>query len=112
MKQPTFVQSLPQITKGLGMPTNVAPIVQPKLPSYGWDSNIYDLSFRHNLLPETVVEPEAHAIPENIIKRALLRRVTGKGVHHDDTVTARSIIESLKNHQPMIDLYLGGQALV
>ena len=105
----TFKQALPLRRKGEGEVSNPVPIIQP-LPSYGWgQAGTYDLSFRHNILPETVFETEAYAVPEGIVKRALLRRTNGRGVHHDDSITARAIIESLKEHQPIIDLYLTKQ---
>ena len=100
------VRAFPREERGPSNPPAI--ISQPILP--GWGFYTANMNFT-NELPATVFEPEAHAIPEGIIKRGILRRTTGHGVHQDHPVIARAVIESLQGHQPILDLYLGGQAL-
>ena len=68
-----------------------------------------DISFRRDIGGDAY-EPEAWGMDPAIIKRAIVRNTTGHGVRHDDAHTANSIIQSLADHQPILDLYLSGRA--
>ena len=102
------VQAFPREEPGPSNPPSI--YTQPLLP--GWGPYSADIRFRNDILPAICYEPEDHAIDEGVVRRAILRRTKGHGVHYDDPVTARAVIESLQGHQQVLDLYLGAQVPV
>ena len=51
-------------------------------------------------------EPAMQAHPEESVLKSILSSTNGKGIHHDHPRVARAVVESLKDHPELLNLYM------